>query len=322
MSTLFTFVLALLASLAGPRACHPEMVWVCPAGTLRGVCWLTLLLALGPLWTPAALSAEPAPAPGFELIARTSHIDYFVAKGRRVDVRRTEAFLDRLSSLFRLPPEGWRIQYYRHPSVGELSDHVGYAVSGVADLATGRIDSAREFHPHELVHAMMGRLGLPPAFFAEGLAVALTSRGRWRGHDPDEIAAREMAARGSLEPFLVDFGEQDPLVAYAVAGSFVAFLLDRQGIEAMEVFLRGCGDSPSRYERAFRRAYGRSVASLTIEWMAQLRRGETNRPRAWYDPARWPAALQRGIVPPAPQAAMAGPAVARPLAEPAIGGER
>jgi hypothetical protein len=106
-----------------------------------------------------------------------------------------------------------------------------------------------------------------------------------------------------------------------VAGSFVAFLLDRQGIEAMEVFLRGCGDSPSRYEGAFRRAYGRSVASLTIDWMAQLRRGGTNQLRTWYDPARWPAALQRGIVPPAPQAAMAGPAVARPLAEPAIGAE-
>ena len=194
-------------------------------------------------------------------------------------------------------------------------------MSGVADLAAGRIDSAREFHPHELVHAMTGRLGLPPVFFAEGLAVALTSRGRWHGHDPDEIAAREMAARGSLEPFLVDFGEQDPLVAYAVAGSFVAFLLDRLGIEAMKAFLRDCGDSPSRYERAFRRAYGRSVASLTIDWMAQLRRGERKPPRHWYDPARWPAALQRGIVPTAPQAAMAGPAVGRSLAEPAIGAE-
>ena len=106
MGHLFTFVLACLASLAGPRVCHPEMVLGCPAGTLRGVRWLTLLLALGSLWTPAPLSAEPAPAPGFELIARTSHIDYFVAKGRRLDVRRTEAFLDRLSSLFGPPGRG------------------------------------------------------------------------------------------------------------------------------------------------------------------------------------------------------------------------
>ena len=287
----------------------------------QGVRWLSLLLAFGPLGLPSHLSAEPAAAPAFELAARTSRVDYFVAKGRRVDVRQTEAFLDRLSSLFGPAPEGWRIQYYRHASVGELSGHVGYAVAGVADLATGRIDSAREFHPHELVHAVTGRLGLPPVFFAEGLAVALTSRGRWHGQDPDEVAAREMAARGTLEPFLFDFGAQDPQIAYAVAGSFVAFLLDRQGIEAMEAFLRGCGDSPSRYERAFRRAYGRSVASLTVDWMAQLRRGERNPSRAWYDPARWPAALQRGGVPPALQAERVGSAVARPVAEPAIGAE-
>jgi hypothetical protein len=281
-----------------------------------------LLLALGPLGVPSTLAAAPAPAPVFELVERTSRADYFVAKGGRVDVRKTEAFLDRLSSLFGPAPEGWRIQYYRHASVGELSHHVGRAVLGVADLNTGRIDSAREFHPHELVHAVSGQVGVPPVFFAEGLAVALTSRERLRGRGPDEIAAREMAARGSLEPFLLDFGNQDPEIAYAVAGSFVSFLLDRQGIEAMEAFLRGCGSSPSRYEGAFRRAYGRSVASLTVEWMAQLRRAEVNPARAWHDPASWPATLQRGVVPAATRAARVGSAVARPLAEPVMGGGR
>jgi hypothetical protein len=103
-----------------------------------------------------------------------------------------------------------------------------------------------------------------------------------------------MAARRSLEPFLTDFGRQDPAAAYAVAGSFVAFLLDSRGIESMKAFIRGCGTSPSRYEQAFGRAYGRSVASLTIEWMAHLSRGERSPSRAWYDAAHWPATLTRG----------------------------
>ena len=239
------------------------------------------------------LFAAPAATPGFERVASTSHVDYFAAKGRRVDVRQNEAFLERLSSLFGPAPEGWRIQYYRHASAGELSEHVGYAVTGVADLATGRIDSTREFHPHELVHAVTGREGQPSAFFAEGLAVALTGQGRWAGRDQDEVAAREMAARPTLEPYLDAFMEQDPSISYAVAGSFVAFLLDRDGIEPMRAFVRGCGASPRAYERAFRGAYGRSVASLTIEWMEWLRRGHEGVGRAWYAPEQWPAALQR-----------------------------
>jgi hypothetical protein len=47
----------------------------------------------------------------------------------------------------------------------------------------GPIDSVRDFHPHELVHAVARRIGRPPVFFAEGLA-----------------------ASPSLEPFPTHFG--------------------------------------------------------------------------------------------------------------------
>jgi hypothetical protein len=267
---------------------------------------LALVLALGCSGTAVAHSGETLAPPAFDLVARTSHVDYFVAKGRRVDVRRTEAFLERLSTLFGPAPEGWRIQYYRHASADGLRSHVGYAVSGVADLATGRIDSSREFHPHELVHAVTGREGLPPVFFAEGLAVALTSRGRWGERDMDELARREMARRHSLEAFLTAFTDQDPDVAYAVAGSFVGFLLEEHGIESMVAFLRGCGSSPERYERALRRAYGRSFARLTIEWLAWLRQDTPHTHRAWYEPERWPASLRHvatASAPPSPSSA-------------------
>jgi len=260
---------------------------------------IALVLALGFLGKPLVVPAEAGAAPAFKLVARTSHVDYFAVKGRKVDVRRSEEFLERLSSLFGPAPDGWRIRYYRHPSAGELSGHVGFAVSGVADLATGRIDSSREFHPHELVHAVTGREGHPPVFFAEGLAVALTSRGEWNGRDMDAVARSEMAARGSLEPFLAAFPEQNPDVSYAVAGSFVAFLLDQHGIGPMLAFVRGCGRSPETYERAFRRAYGRSVARLTIEWVAWLREDAPRAPRAWYEPTQWPVALHGEATEPA-----------------------
>jgi hypothetical protein len=280
-------------------------------------------LALGFLGNPLLVPADAAAPPAFKLVARTSHVDYYTVKGGSVDVRQTEAFLERLQSLFGPAPAGWRIQYYRHPSVRDLTDYVGFAVSGVTELATGRIDSSRDFHPHELVHAVTGREGLPPVFFAEGLAVALTSRGLWNGRDMDAVAAAEMAKRGTLEPFLAAFTDQDPDVAYAVAGSFVAFLLERHGIAPMVTFVRGCARSPEAYEGAFRRAYGRFVSRLSIEWMTWLREDARRSTRAWYEPRLWPAALQHEetdteaarpalAASPPPSTLLAGPVAAEP----------
>ncbi len=243
---------------------------------------------------PARLSlAETVPAEVFKPVARTAHAAYYAAGGHRIDVRRSEAYLGQLVSLFGPAPAGWRIEYYRHASSAALRDRVGIEASGVTDLEAGRIDSVRDFHPHELVHAVAGRIGRPPVFFAEGLAVALTSAGRWHGRDLDAVARQALAASPSLEPFLTHFTEQDPDTAYAVAGSLAAYLLDRFGIEPMVDFLRGCGSSPQGYERAFRRAYGRTVASATLDWQRALVDQATTS-REWYDPAGWPRSLQRG----------------------------
>jgi hypothetical protein len=170
---------------------------------------------------------------------------------------------------------------------------VGIEASGVTDLSAGRIDSVRDFHPHELVHAVAGRIGRPPVFFAEGLAVALAGAGRWHERDLDAVARQALAASPSLEPFLTRFTEQDPDTAYAVSGSLVAHLLDRFGIEPMVAFFRGCGSSSQAYESAFRRAYGRTVARATIDWQKALAERATAS-REWYDPAGWPRSLQRG----------------------------
>lgn len=253
---------------------------------------MALLLALGVLARVEPAQAANAPAVAFVPVARTAHVSYFAAAGQKVDIRRSEAFLDRLASLFGPAPEGWRLEYYRHSSTAALRERVGFDAFGVTDLAAVRVDSVRDFHPHELVHAVSGRLGRVPVFFAEGLAVALTSEGSWRGRGIDDIAREEMARHRSLEPFLTAFAEQDPVAAYAVAGSFSAFLLDAYGIEPMVAFLRDCGSSPERYEPAFRRAYGRTVASSTLEWQRALREQTASRGREWYDADTWPRSLR------------------------------
>lgn len=254
--------------------------------------WFTTFLVA--LSTAAAIEPPPAEAAsrGFTLVARTEHVSYFGHGGRRVDVERSEAFLSRLEGLFGALPAEWHLEYHRHPSAADIRDHAGIHAVGLTDLGAGRIDSVRDFHPHELIHAVAGRLGRCPVFFAEGLAVALSSEGRWGGRDVDAIARDALAAGVRVEGFLTSFTEQDPELGYPLAGSFVAFLLDRYGIDPFLLFLEGCGPSSRGWETAFRRAYGHAAARELIAWQASLRRGDAPR-WSWNDTASWPESLRR-----------------------------
>lgn len=242
----------------------------------------------------------------FRRVAQTGRVSYYSQAGQPgdVDVRSSEAFLDRLVALFGAPGPAWHVEYYRHPSVEALSARLGFAAYGATDTTSLRVDSARAFHPHELVHAVTAGLGRPPALFTEGIAVALTAQGRWRGRDV-HATARGFARSGhGLESPLRRFAEEDPDTDYAVSGSFAAFLLDRYGVEAFAAFLRAC-PSPSDYERALQAAYGRGLADLEFDWHRSLERPET--PRAWYDARTWPGTLRRGGAAPGPATASAPP---------------
>jgi hypothetical protein len=250
--------------------------------------WTALFLT-GSLASAAVAAAGPSRE--FQLQTQTAHVSYF-SSGGRVDVKRSEAFLERLSRVFGEAPKEWHVEYYYHGSAHHIPTRVGAHATGLTDLSARRIDSIRTFHPHELVHAVAGRVGRCPVFFAEGIAVALTSDAQWGGRPIDEAARAALASGVRVEPFLAAFERQDPRVAYPVAASFVAFLLDHHGIESFIVFLRECGPSPRRYETAFRRAFGRSVANAAIAWEAALTTGDAVR-WSWTDPQSWPSSLRR-----------------------------
>lgn len=264
--------------------------------------WTALLLA-GTLMSPVMAAAAPK---AFELQKRTQRVSYYSRGKARVDVERSEEFLARLFEVFGEAPEGWRLEYYLHGS-GSVRSASGAHATGITDLVASRIDSIRPFHPHELVHAVAGRVGRCPVFFAEGIAVALTSEGRWGERSIDEVARTALASGTRLEPFLRAFEGQDPRLAYPLSGSFVGFLIDRHGIEAFVTFLRECGPSPRGHEGAFRRAFGQSVARATIAWQMALGRGEAVR-WTWNDPATWPSSLHRS---PSPVPSPAGPVALR-----------
>lgn len=253
---------------------------------------MALLLALG---SAASVEgrANTTPDVAFRRVAQTARASYFSHTGHGVDVERSEAFLGRLATVFGPAPAGVRVAYYRHPSSAAVREQTGIEALGVTDIEAGRIDSALPFHPHELVHAVAGRLGRAPVLFEEGLAVALTSGGRWGGRDLDGVARAALASGVRLEMFLDAFAEQDPEVGYPLAGSFVAYLLDTHGIDAFLAFLAEGGAGPTRCEIAFRRAFGRSVANASIGWRAALASPRAATAWSWNDPATWPASLKR-----------------------------
>jgi hypothetical protein len=237
--------------------------------------------------------ARTAPDTAFKRVAQTARASYFSQTGHGVDVERSEAFLRRLATVFGPAPRGSRLAYYRYRSPADMREHTGLNALGVTDIEAGRIDSALAFHPHELVHAVAGRLGRAPVLFEEGLAVALTSGGRWGTGDVDGVAKAALASGVRLEPFLEAFAERDPEVGYPLAGSFVAYLLDTHGIDALIAFFVECGASPDRYEPAFRRAFGRSLANARLGWRVALASGRSAAAWSWNDPATWPGSLKR-----------------------------
>jgi hypothetical protein len=274
---------------------------------VEDVRWLAITIAL--LGSAGATSAAPARSGEFKEIRRTSRVAYYASQKKvAVDVERTERFLDRLAALFGPPPEGWRLQYYRHDSPRLLHADLGAAAYGLTDLDAVRIDSVLAYHPHELVHAVAGRLGRPPLLFAEGLAVALTSEGSWRGREVDGAAREAMTASRSLEPFLSRFTEQDVDTAYAVAGSFVGYLLDVYGVDAFVTFMGGC-EEHGLFEAAFQRAFGRTVTRASREWQRALR-APSRAARDWYDPGSWPRSLRRSPLTPPREAGPKPAAVA------------
>jgi hypothetical protein len=270
-------------------------------------------------WLLPLLQPAPAAAAGMSRVASTAHAVYYAERGAGVDVRRCEAFLVRLETVFGAAPLGRRFEYHRHSSAAEIRALAGFPATGVTALATGRVDSVLPYHPHELVHVVTGRLGRPPALFSEGLAVALTSGGRANGRELDDVARDFVAGRGQLVEVLRTFALDAAARDYALAGSFVAFLLDRYGSERMVAFLRTCPE-PRDSDHALSAAYGRSFATLADEWETSLAAARGARP--WYDVATWPASL-RGAEPlRSPRAAAEPLRSASTSAEPLASGAR
>jgi hypothetical protein len=111
------------------------------------------------------------------------------------------------------------------------------------------------------------QLGDPGPFFHEGLAVVLGNDGRYRGRAVDGVA--KAAVRLAALPDLIRaFDPDNPGDGYAVAGSFMKWLVARYGLEKVAEFFRAAKGGQAG--AAFQSVFARPLADAGAEWSGRL----------------------------------------------------
>jgi hypothetical protein len=179
---------------------------------------------------------------------------------------------------------GRRIVYNKYFDRMHMGEIVGVSnTNAYADPAQFAIHTIWPRDNHEVVHLYASTFGSPVALFGEGFAVAhqvdpvggdLTPR--WSGTSL-HAHARTFRSQGRLIRIAdliqtSDFRRFDSNVTYPEAGSFVRFLIDRDGLERMKsLFARGgANDSVSAVRQAFESVYRRSIDVVEQEWLDML----------------------------------------------------
>lgn len=217
-------------------------------------------------------------------VYRTAHFDVFYREGsltpgalRRV-AEDHEYHYDRLARLLEVDGPS-RVASYLYPDAETKAALTGARVTNVAPIWLRRpqvhvlLDAYDAVFAHELVHVFSRAFGLPvvgastSVGLMEGLAVALEPpNGYPSSHELVAVGSLSQSAGRPLDATMgaevlspLGFWSGRGAVSYAVAGSFVGYLLDAYGPDPFKEAY-ACGE--------FEASYGRSAEVLAREWMA------------------------------------------------------
>lgn len=174
-----------------------------------------------------------------------------------------------------------RIDYYKYTSRAQLEELTGRSTNAFAQANQARIHTIWWIDNHECVHILTDKYwGLPPAIINEGMAVSHQAKlvdgdfvPGWNGQDFHLLAKGYLADEQiPVMDELLDshrFWDYDANMVYALAGSFVAFLLDTFGYDRMRDYHKGSGywDPVKETNRRFESAFGQPVADIWQQWL-------------------------------------------------------
>lgn len=180
-----------------------------------------------------------------------------------------------------------RLEYFKYRDTEQLERITGHHLgTGFAEVGTYRFHTIWPKDNHEYVHALViAEVGLSPAFFNEGIAVAhhgasisgdFDGEPLWNGGPVGERVQALNAAGNlpALDDLLesADFAEIDGDITYPVVGSFVRYLLDESGPDPLLALIASCPwDASAATVRArFAEAYGESIDAAWSRWLGSL----------------------------------------------------
>jgi hypothetical protein len=231
-------------------------------------CWFKRAVAtVGLLGLLGATSASAAPLLGFSLRAETRNFAFFSRGDARVDVRGPEAQLARVEAALG-QKNAVRVDYYLYDRAEDIAATTGRYAGGLTFPELGQMHSTSSSQEHEIVHVIAYQLGNPGPFFQEGLAVALGDHGRWQGQPVDRVA-KKIAPSSTLETLIARFDVAEPREGYAVAGSFVSFLIKTQGLPKVSHFFQACHGERTT-ATAFTAIFGETLEVAGARWARSL----------------------------------------------------
>jgi hypothetical protein len=211
--------------------------------------------------------ASAAPLAGFSLRAETRNFSFFSRGDARVDVRKPEEQLARVEAALGHTISG-KIDYYLYERPEDIAAATGRYAGGLTFSELRQVHSTSSSQDHEIVHVVALQLGNPGPFFQEGLAVALGDQGRWLGQPVDRVA-RKIAPATTVLALIAGFDAANPGEGYAVAGSFVKFLIKTHGLPTVSHFFQACAGQRTT-EAAFAAIFGESLQVAGARWARTL----------------------------------------------------
>lgn len=230
--------------------------------------WTKTRIALAAVSLGLTSYASAAPAvTGFALRATTAHFAFYARGKATLNVRRSEEQLARVEGALGHKLSG-KVEYYHYDRPEDIAAATGRYAGGLTIPALGQIHTTAAADDHELVHVVAHQLGDPGPFFQEGLAVVLGDRGRWMGQPVDRVA-RKVAKTTPLASLITGFDRVEPGPGYAVAGSFVSYLVKKFGLGKVAHFFRACNGGRDT-QTAFASIFGLRLEEAGTAWAQAL----------------------------------------------------
>lgn len=233
-------------------------------------------------------SPSPSPSPSVSPLSHhvdTAHFAFRMSAGDTVNTAWQEAYHKWAVAALQVNVTR-PITYNKYLSRVHMGDITGSYNTNAYANAEGQAFEVHTIWPadnHEVVHLYSSTFGRTVALFSEGFAVAFQINApagetvpKWSGTPLHDLAS-SLRQQGRLAPLsaiadTAGFRAIDPNVAYPESGSFVRFLIDTHGLEAIKRLygVSRPSDSGQRIADVFLAVYGRSLADAEQAWWAML----------------------------------------------------